>query len=84
KLVLQNAGASVVSKADPCLMPKAAKNSVEIAGMKACHIRDGVAMSKFLSWLDTEVAAGNLHDEATLADKLEAFRSEDPTLMDLS
>ncbi|RDX39290.1 M24 family metallopeptidase [Vibrio campbellii] len=84
KLVLQNAGASVVSKADPCLMPKAAKNAVEIAGMKACHIRDGVAMSKFLSWLDAEVVAGNLHDEAMLADKLEAFRSEDPTLMDLS
>ncbi|EMJ3469997.1 aminopeptidase P family protein [Vibrio harveyi] len=84
KLVLQNAGASVVSKADPCLMPKAAKNAVEIAGMKACHIRDGVAMSKFLSWLDAEVVASNLHDEATLADKLEAFRSEDPTLMDLS
>ncbi|MGR5213278.1 aminopeptidase P family protein [Vibrio rotiferianus] len=84
KLVLQNAGASVVSKADPCLMPKAAKNAVEIAGMKACHIRDGVAMSKFLSWLDSEVVTGNLHDEATLADKLEAFRSEDPTLMDLS
>ncbi|QOV29860.1 aminopeptidase P family protein [Vibrio diabolicus] len=84
KLVLQNSGASVIAAADPCLMPKAAKNAVEIAGMKACHIRDGVAMSKFLSWLDAEVVAGNLHDEATLADKLEAFRSEDPTLMDLS
>ncbi|EJC7123014.1 aminopeptidase P family protein [Vibrio parahaemolyticus] len=84
KLVLQNAGASVIAAADPCLMPKAAKNEVEIAGMKACHIRDGVAMSKFLCWLDTEVAAGNLHDEATLADRLEAFRKEDPTLMDLS
>ncbi|TOD35420.1 aminopeptidase P family protein [Vibrio parahaemolyticus] len=84
KLVLQNAGASVIAAADPCLMPKAAKNKVEIAGMKACHIRDGVAMSKFLCWLDAEVAAGNLHDEATLADRLEAFRKEDPTLMDLS
>ncbi|MCX4121892.1 aminopeptidase P family protein [Vibrio parahaemolyticus] len=84
KLVLQNAGASVIAAADPCLMPKAAKNEVEIAGMKACHIRDGVAMSKFLCWLDAEVAAGNLHDEATLADRLEAFRREDPTLMDLS
>lgn len=84
KLVLQNSGASVIAAADPCLMPKAAKNAVEIAGMKACHIRDGVAMIKFLCWLDAEVAAGNLHDEATLADKLEAFRSEDPTLMDLS
>ncbi|MFW1429083.1 aminopeptidase P family protein [Vibrio parahaemolyticus] len=84
KLVLQNAGASVIAAADPCLMPKAAKNEIEIAGMKACHIRDGVAMSKFLCWLDAEVAAGNLHDEATLADRLEAFRKEDPTLMDLS
>ncbi|ELA8065822.1 aminopeptidase P family protein [Vibrio parahaemolyticus] len=84
KLVLKNAGASVIAAADPCLMPKAAKNEVEIAGMKACHIRDGVAMSKFLCWLDAEVAAGNLHDEATLADRLEAFRKEDPTLMDLS
>ncbi|HCH1542071.1 aminopeptidase P family protein [Vibrio parahaemolyticus] len=84
KLVLQTAGASVIAAADPCLMPKAAKNEVEIAGMKACHIRDGVAMSKFLCWLDVEVAAGNLHDEATLADRLEAFRKEDPTLMDLS
>ena len=84
KLVLQNSGAHVVSKADPCLMPKAAKNAVEIAGMKACHVRDGVAMTQFLCWLDAEVAAGNLHDEATLSDKLEAFRQQDPTLMDLS
>ncbi|WP_417878263.1 aminopeptidase P family protein [Vibrio sp.] len=84
KLVLQNSGASVIAAADPCLMPKAAKNAVEIAGMKACHVRDGVAMSKFLCWLEAEVAAGNLHDEATLADTLEAFRKEDPTLMDLS
>ena len=84
KLILQNSGASVVNAADPCLMPKAAKNAVEIAGMKACHIRDGVAMSKFLCWLDAEVVAGNLHDEATLADKLEAFRQLDPSLMDLS
>ncbi|NVJ54798.1 MAG: aminopeptidase P family protein [Vibrionaceae bacterium] len=84
KLVLQNAGATVISSADPCLMPKAAKNSVEIAGMKACHIRDGVAMSKFLCWLDSEVAHHRLHDEATLSDKLESFRKQDPTLMDLS
>lgn len=84
KLVLQNSGASVVSAADPCLMPKAAKNDVEIAGMKACHIRDGVAMTKFLCWLDGEVASGNLHNEATLSDTLESFRKEDPTLMDLS
>ncbi|HFQ4956086.1 TPA: aminopeptidase P family protein [Vibrio vulnificus] len=84
KLVLQNAGAVVVPGADPCLMPKAAKNAVEISGMKACHLRDGAAMVKFLSWLDAQVAQGILHDEATLAEKLEAIRREDPTLKDLS
>ncbi len=84
KLVLQNAGATVVSKADPCLMPKAAKNDIEIAGMKASHVRDGSAMAQFLCWLDAEVAAGNLHDEAVLSDKLEAIRFQDPTLKDLS
>jgi Xaa-Pro aminopeptidase len=84
KLVLQNSGATVVSKADPCLMPKAAKNEIEIAGMKACHIRDGAAMAQFLCWLDNEVAADNLHNEAVLSDKLEAIRYQDPTLKDLS
>ncbi|MEZ8246415.1 X-Pro aminopeptidase [Vibrio splendidus] len=83
-LVLQNAGAHIIEAADPCLMPKAAKNETEIAGMKACHIRDGVAMAKFLSWIDTEVAQGNLHNEAVLADKVQSFREQDPTLMDLS
>ncbi|MEZ8231618.1 aminopeptidase P family protein [Vibrio splendidus] len=83
-LVLQNAGAHLIEAADPCLMPKAAKNETEIAGMKACHIRDGVAMAKFLSWIDAEVAQGNLHNEAVLADKVQSFREQDPTLMDLS
>ncbi|MEZ8127104.1 aminopeptidase P family protein [Vibrio splendidus] len=83
-LVLQNAGAHLIEAADPCLMPKAAKNDTEIAGMKACHIRDGVAMAKFLSWIDAEVAQGNLHNEAVLADKVQSFREQDPTLMDLS
>ena len=83
-LVLQNAGAHIIEAADPCLMPKAAKNETEIAGMKACHVRDGVAMAKFLSWIDAEVAQGNLHNEAVLADKVQSFREQDPTLMDLS
>lgn len=84
KLVLQNSGAEVIHSADPCLLPKAQKNATEIAGMKACHIRDGVAMTKFLSWLDNQVTDGNLHNEAILSDTLEAFRKEDPTLVDLS
>ncbi|UJF19367.1 aminopeptidase P family protein [Vibrio sp. SS-MA-C1-2] len=82
--ILVDAGSTIIEGADPCLLAKAAKNPTEIAGMKACHIRDGVAVSRFLAWLDSEVAAGNLHDEAVLADKLEAFRRLDETIVDLS
>ncbi|QXC57576.1 aminopeptidase P family protein [Vibrio mimicus] len=83
-LTLQNAGAELINEADPCLLPKAAKNSVEVAGMRACHVRDGAAMVQFLAWLDNEVANGHLHNEAQLAERLEAFRRQDPTLVDLS
>lgn len=83
-LVLADAGAELIEAADPCLLPKAAKNETEKAGMKACHIRDGAAMVKFLTWFDAEVESGTLHNEAVLADKLQAFREEDETLADLS
>ncbi|WP_158162114.1 aminopeptidase P family protein [Grimontia hollisae] len=82
--VLSQNGAVIVHAADPCMLPKAAKNAVEIAGMKACHVRDGVAVSRFLAWLDKDVAAGNLPNEAELADKLYSFRAQDETLVDLS
>ncbi|MGL4833735.1 MAG: aminopeptidase family protein P, partial [Shewanella sp.] len=74
----RDAGAILVAAIDPVALPKAQKNPAELAGMRACHIRDGVAVSRFLAWLDNEVAAQRLHDEATLADKLESFRCEDP------
>ncbi|MEI2564321.1 aminopeptidase P family protein [Vibrio metoecus] len=83
-LTLQNAGAELLNEADPCLLPKAAKNNVEVAGMRACHVRDGAAMVQFLAWLDNEVAHGRLHNEAQLADELETFRRQDSTLVDLS
>ncbi|WP_070970940.1 aminopeptidase P family protein [Vibrio sonorensis] len=84
KLQLQNTGADVVNSNDPTLMLKAAKNATEIKGMKACHIRDGLAMTSFLHWLDKEIELGHLHNEAVLSDKLKSFRQRDPSLRDLS
>lgn len=81
---LRDTNATLLEAADPCLLPKAAKNPTEIAGMKACHIRDGVAVSKFLAWVDSQVAQGNLLDEGTLSDKLWQFRSEDSSCTDVS
>ncbi|MFD2179210.1 aminopeptidase P family protein [Veronia pacifica] len=81
---LTAAGATIIHGSDPCLLIKAAKNDTEAAGIRACHIRDGVAVSRFLAWIDREVAAGNMPNEAELADKLLAFRQVDETLADLS
>lgn len=73
--LLERGGATLVAGTDPVVMSKACKNAVEIAGARAAHVRDAVAVVRFLAWLDGEQAAGNLHDEAELADCLLAFRS---------
>jgi len=74
QLVLERGGATLVAGEDPVLIPRACKNSVELAGTRHAHIRDAVAEICFLAWLDAEVAAGRLHDEAVLSDKLFSFR----------
>ncbi|WP_299796465.1 aminopeptidase P family protein [uncultured Shewanella sp.] len=77
QLTAEQAGAQLIAGLDPVSLPKAQKNESELAGLRACHVRDGVAVSRFLAWLDREVSAGNFYDEGVLADKLETFRLED-------
>lgn len=72
---LEKAGASVDQGGDPCVLPKAAKNAVEIAGTKAAHRRDGVALVRFLRWFDEEAPKGGL-DELTVVETLLAFRRQ--------
>ncbi len=84
QLTLERAGATLLAADDPVLMPKACKNAVEVQGMRNAHIRDGVAEVRFLAWLDSEVAAGRLHSEALLADKLGAFRAEQELFQETS
>src|SRR6056297_1405178 len=73
-LQLDAAGAIVVAGDDPVSLPKACKNAVELAGARAAHLRDAAAVCRFLAWLEAEVAAGRLHDEAQLADHLLTLR----------
>jgi Xaa-Pro aminopeptidase len=80
---LTNAGAKIVRKGDPCVLPKAMKNSTERDGARSAHIRDGSAMVKFLCWLENAAPKGGI-DEITAAKKLESFRTEDVNLRDIS
>jgi Xaa-Pro aminopeptidase len=80
---LQRGGARVIEARDPCALPKAVKNPVEIAGSKAAHLRDGAALTRFLHWFAGEAPKGEL-DELGAAAKLRQFRDQTNQLEDLS
>ncbi len=81
--VLQKAGAKIIERDDPCVLPKARKTPEEQQAIRNAHLRDGVAVTKFLVWLDREGGKGNL-TELSVADKLEEFRRADPSYRDNS
>ena len=55
---LRDAGAVVVADRDPCLLPKACKNDVEQQGFRQAHLRDAVAVCRFLHFLRGAGARG--------------------------
>ena len=60
---------------NPCALPKACKNPIEVNGARQAHIRDGVAVTKLLCWLDHNHAKQPM-TEISVAEKLLQFRSK--------
>lgn len=80
---LTDAGARLIEKADPVLLPKARKNQAELAGMREAHTLDGVALAKFLAWFDANAPQGEL-TEIGIVTALEAFRRQEESCVDAS
>lgn len=80
---LTEAGARLIEKADPVLLPKARKNEAELAGMREAHTLDGVALAKFLAWFDANAPQGEL-TEIGIVTALEAFRRQEESCVDAS
>jgi Xaa-Pro aminopeptidase len=76
-------GGKPVSGADPIALMKAAKNHTEIVGSRAAHKRDGVAMARFLAWLEREAPGGRL-TEIDAVETLESFRRDTGLLKDIA
>ena len=74
RTVVEDAGGTVVDSPDPTRLPRARKNAAELEGARGAHKRDGVAMCRFLQWLDHQTP-GTV-DEITAARKLEDFRAD--------
>ncbi len=65
----------IVDAMNPCAVLKAVKNPVEIENMRRVHIKDGVAVTKFMYWLKHLSLTEDV-TEMTAARKIESLRAE--------
>ena len=73
-------GCLIINGASPVALLKAIRNKQEIAGIHAAMQRDGVALVKFLKWLDEAIPAGK-ETEISVDKKLHTFRAAQPLYM---
>ncbi|HEY1858543.1 aminopeptidase P family protein [Acidocella sp.] len=76
KTTLAAAGATISEGADPVALPRATKNHVEQNGARAAHLRDGVAMVRFLAWAAETLPLGSETEMSTAA-RLLAERTQE-------
>ena len=67
---------NVVAGKSPVALRKAVKNDVEIAGMREAHLEDGLAVERFLYWLEKMIEGGEPLNEYECSSRLHSFRSE--------
>ena len=74
-----------VEEESPVKRMKTVKNATEIAGFRSAMLKDGIAMVKFLKWLD-EACGQNGHQETEISidRKLTGLRAEQPLYRDIS
>ncbi|MBC5997375.1 aminopeptidase P family protein [Romboutsia ilealis] len=72
-----------INESNPTMLFKAVKNEVELDNIRKCHIRDGVAMTKFMYWVKNNVGKIDI-DEVSIDDKLLEFRSEQENFIEPS
>ena len=80
---LETAGARIDWGQDPCILPKARKTAAELEGARAAHLRDAVALTRFLRWVDETAPRGGM-TEIQAVEALERFRAETGALKDIS
>ncbi|QDF39735.1 aminopeptidase P family protein [Bradyrhizobium symbiodeficiens] len=81
--LIASAGGKPVRGSDPIALLKAVKNATEIKGTKTAHVRDAVALARFLAFIDREAASGKL-TEIDAVEALETFRRDTGALKDVS
>lgn len=73
----------VVDKPNPTELMKAIKNKTEVDNTRMAHVKDGVAFTKFMYWLKTNIGKIPM-TEISASDYLEARREEQDNFIELS
>lgn len=73
----------IINRMNPTALMKAVKNSTEIENEKRAHIKDGVAVTKFIYWLKKNIGKIPM-DELSAADYLEKLRMEQDGCIEMS
>lgn len=68
----------VVMGKSPVILQKAVKVESEIENLRQTYVDDGLAVTRFIHWLETEVASGREVTEWEASERLTAFRAEIP------
>ncbi len=61
-----------IMKRSPVCLAKSLKNETELAGFRACHVRDGAALTKWLCWLEGQVGKARADAEQRIAQGADA------------
>jgi Xaa-Pro aminopeptidase len=69
---------SIVLGKSPVILKKAVKVESEIENLRQTYVDDGLAVTRFIHWLETEVASGREVTEWDASERLTAFRAEIP------
>lgn len=75
--IVSNIKAQVIDCANPTTQMKAIKNSIEIANTKKAHIRDGVAVTKFMYWLKNNIGKIQITEVSASDYLLECRKAQD-------
>lgn len=73
----------VVDKENPTELMKSVKNAVELENTRKAHIKDGVAVTKFMYWLKQNIGKQEI-TEISASDYLENLRRQQEHFLDLS
>ena len=71
----KNIPCKIVEAANPTILMKAMKNPVELENIKEAHIKDGIAITKFMYWVKTRYDKEKI-TELSSVDKLTSLRAE--------